>query len=642
MLFNEFIKNNPTFWTDNFPTLPSVVASVIEDWFYYRELCSEKRFNVYFRAKMNVKLDEFLALYNKELEFRGLDPYQIEKIDKTINTIKNNSIEDILKSIRSFESTKLETRDVTNLNTKALQDKTTLDLTNTNTKDLTNTETLNTEDNLVKTGTETTANNNTYSNTDTKSGSDTSETSNTGTTTTKNTGTTTNVESGTTSAIKKFSDYPQSDLDTLTDYLTNQSNVSENYEKNSSNTDDTQTLVTLNTNVNNTTTYNSNIATTGSEEKSQTVTNNLTDKTTKTGTVTNAQTGTDVNAQTGTNTVDKTGTDTNKETGTVNNNDTSNSNLDRTNNKKENGTIDVVLSQLKTGNFLDLYRKYFTIITTFNAVDWLLKELDVCFIQVFDEEDEECCESSSCSDLEKKIEDLQVQVNQLNTRVTELEKGGTGGGVSKEYVDNQISVVNTAIDNVNLDVSELQSLSSRVPIQYIIRATGLTPATASIQAQSYNVVFENDLLLKLIIHRNYNYSNNSAEVFISDLLCKFDGLVAPDIWIPAYYNDINNYVQSINNIICDGVPTWLGGTTIKIKINFKIDFGESSSNKPLVLKYIADALFNEGGTISLSNIVLSNQVEYSSELGEDTTSHLIDFKSFNLKKGGIKNERLLD
>ena len=428
MLFNEFIKNNPTFWTDNFPTLPSVVTSVIEDWFYYRELCSEKRFNVYFRAKMNVKLDEFLTLYNKELQFRELDPYQIEKIDKTINTIKNNSIKDILESIRSFESTRLETRDVTNLNTKALQDKTTLDLTNTNTKDLTNTETLNTEDNLVKTGTETTANNNTYSNTDTKSGSDTSETANTGTTTTKNTGTTTNVESGTTSAIKKFSDYPQSDLDTLTDYLTNQSNVSENYEKNSSNTDDTQTLVTLNTNVANTTTYNSNIATTGSEEKSQTVTNNLTDRTTKTGTVTNKQTGTDTNAQTGTNTVDKTGTDTNKETGTVNNTDTSNYNLNTTNNKNENGTIDVVLSQLKTGNFLDLYRKYFNVITTFNAVDWLLEELDSCFIQVFDEEDEECCELSSCSDLEKKIEDLQKQVNQLNTRVTDLEEGGTGGG----------------------------------------------------------------------------------------------------------------------------------------------------------------------------------------------------------------------
>ena len=410
---------------------------------------------------------------------------------------------------------------------------------------------------------------------------------------------------------------------TLTGYLSSQSNVSETYNKNSTNTDDTQTLVTLNTNVDNTTTYNSNIATTGSEEKSQTVTNNLTDRTTKTGTITNKQTGTDVNAQTGTNTVDKTGTDTNKETGTVNNNDTSNSNLDRTNNKKENGTIDIVLSQLKTGNFLDLYRKYFNIVTTFNAVDWLLEELDSCFIQVFDEEDEECCESSSFSDLEKKIEDLQAQVNELNTRVTDLEEGGTGGGVSKEYVDNQISTVNE-------DISILQNLSSRVPIQTIIRATGLTPATASIQAQSYNVVFQNDLLLKLIIHRNYNYSNNSAEVFISDLLCRFDGLVTPDNWIPAYYMDITNYIQSINTISCDNVPTWLVGKTLKIKINFKIDFGEDSTNIPLVLKYIADALFNEGGTISLSNIVLSNTVEYSSEIGEDKTSHLIDFKSFSL------------
>lgn len=614
MLFNEFIKNNPNFWTDNFPTLPSVVTSVIEDWFYYRELCSEKRFNVYFRAKMNVKLDEFLALYNKELEFRGLDPYQIEKIDRTINTIKNNSIEDILESIRSFESSRLETRDVTNLNTKALQDKTTLDLTNTNTKDLTNTETLNTEDNLVKTGTETTANNNTYSNTDTKSGSDTSETANTGTTTTKNTGTTTNVDTGTTSASNKFSDYPQSDLNTLTDYLSNQSNVSETYEKNSSNTDDTQTLVTLNTNVDNTATYNSSIATTGSEEKSQTVTNNLTDKTTKTGTVTNKQTGTDVNAQTGTNTVDKTGTDTNKETGTVNNTDNSTSNLNSTNNKTENGTIDIVLSQLKTGNFLDLYRKYFTIITTFNAVDWLLKELDVCFIQVFDEEDEEYSESSSSSDLEEKIEDLQVQVNELNTRVTELEEGGTGGGVSKEYVDSQISTVNE-------DISALQSLSSRVPIQTIVRATGLTPSSALLNGQSYNVIFGSDTLLKLIVHRTYNYSNVRSEIFISPLLCKFDGLnISENDWNNGtYFEDMVSYINSISNIICDNVPTYLEGKTLKIRINFTVTFNDSSY--PLLLVYYADALFNEDGTISLSNIVRYNEL---AEL-EDPTSHLIDF-----------------
>lgn len=611
MLFNEFIQKNPNFWTDNFPTLPAVVASVIEDWFYYRELCSEKRFNVYFRAKMNVKLDEFLTLYNKELEFRGLDPYQIEKIDRTINTIKNNSIEDILKSIRSFESTRLETRDVTNLNTKALKDKTTLDLTNTNTKDLTNTETLNTEDNLVKTGTEKTENNNTYSNTDTKSGSDTSETSNTGTTTTKNTGTTTNVETGTTSAIKKFSDYPQSDLNTLTDYLTNQSNVSENYEKNSLNTDDTQTLVTLNTNVDNTTTYNSSMATTGSEDKSQTVTNNLTDTTTRTGTVTNEQTGTDTNVQTGTNTVDKTGTDTNKETGTVNNNDTSNSNLDRTNNKKENGTIDIVLSQLKTGNFLDLYRKYFNIVTTFNAVDWLLEELDSCFIQVFDEEDEECSESSSCSDLEEKIEDLQKQVNELNTRVTELEEGGTGGGVSKEYVDNQISTVNE-------DISALQNLSSRVPIQTFVRATGLTPSSALLNGQSYNVIFENDLLLKLIIHRTYNYSKFKSEIFISPLLLKFDGLdISQNDWARGtYLINIVSYINSISNIICEAFPTWLVGETLKIRINLQVTFNDDST--PFNLRYSADALFNEGGTISLSNIVQYDELD-------DATSHLIDF-----------------
>lgn len=612
MLFNEFIQKNPTFWTDNFPTLPSVVTSVIEDWFYYRELCSEKRFNVYFRAKMNVKLDEFLTLYNKELEFRGLDPYQIEKIDKTINTIKNNSIEDILESIRNFESSRLETRDVTNLNTKALQDKTTLDLTNTNTKDLTNTETLNTEDNLVKTGTETTENNNTYSNTDTKSGSDTSETANTGTTTTKNTGTTTNVDTGTTSASNKFSDYPQSDLNTLTDYLSNQSNVSETYEKNSSNTDDTQTLVTLNTNVDNTTSYNSNIATTGSEEKSQTVTNNLTDKTTKTGTVTNTQTGTDVNAQTGTNTVDKTGTDTNKETGTVNNTDNSTSNLNSTNNKTENGTIDIVLSQLKTGNFLDLYRKYFTIITTFNAVDWLLKELDVCFIQVFDEEDEEYSESSSSSDLEEKIEDLQVQVNELDIRVTDLEEGGTGGGgVSKSYVDNQISIVNNEIDTVNSDVTLLQNNTSRLPIEFSVVANNTTPVSATLNGNEYKINLNNNQLAKLVAFRNYNYTSNKIQLFVRNLICTFNGLNISITEWQNYSQDVYNFIRSITGIFClGGFPEYLANKTIRIRLTFKINFNDDDT--PIAINSTFDATFNtDYETISLSNCKVPDNIQFN-------------------------------
>ena len=611
MLFNEFIKNNPNFWNDNFPTLPTAVTSIIEDWFYYRELCSEKRFNIYFRAKMNVKLDEFLTIYNKELEFRGLDPYQIEKIDKTINTIKNNSIKDILESIRSFESSKLETRDVTNLNTKALQDKTTLDLTNTNTKDLTNTETLNTEDNLVKTGTETTANNNTYSNTDTKSGSDTSKTANTGTTTTKNTGTTTNVETGTTSAIKKFSDYPQSDLDTLTDYLTNQSNVSENYENNSSNTEDTQTLVTLNTNVDTTTSYNSNIATTGSEEKSQTVTNNLTDKTTKTGTVTNKQTGTDTNTQTGTNTVDKTGTDTNKETGTVNNTDTSNSNLNRTNNKNENGKIDVVLSQLRTGNFLDLYRRYFAIITTFNSVDWLLKELDVCFIQVFDEEDEECCESSSCSDLEEKIEDLQIQVNELDTRVTDLEEGGTGGGVSKEYVDNQISVVNNEIDTINSDITLLESNTSRLPIEFSIVANNTIPDSATLNGNQYKINLNNNELFKLVAFRNYNYTTNRVQLFLRNLICTFNNLnISISDW-QNYSQYIYNFIPTITGIHClEGFPEYLANKTVRIRLSFKINF--TDDNTPILINSTFDATFNSDyENISLSNCKVPDNMQYN-------------------------------
>ena len=65
MKFSEFITNNPTFWNDNFPTLPSTVCDLVNEYFYYRDLCDNTRFYRYFKSKINLKLDEFLTLYNE-------------------------------------------------------------------------------------------------------------------------------------------------------------------------------------------------------------------------------------------------------------------------------------------------------------------------------------------------------------------------------------------------------------------------------------------------------------------------------------------------------------------------------------------------------------------------------------------------
>lgn len=442
MKFNEFMQKNPTYWEDNFPSLPASVTAIIEDWFYYRDLCSDNKFPVFFRAKMKTKLDEFLTLYNKELAFRELDPFQIEKIERSIKTVRNNTVKDVLASLRKFASTQTETRDLTDLNTRALQDKEITSMTNLDTKDLTTTETRNLSSSLAQTGTESIDVTDTFNTTEAKTGKDSNSTTTTGTTTTANTGTTTTVDTGSTTGSNKFSDYPQSDV-SLTDYLTNQNNASEEHTNNVAVENDTQTTVTTNNTTISETTYDSSIKKTGSNTRAQELTRDLNNAETETGTVVTKQEGTDNVASSGDRTLNQTGTDENTHTGTVSNTNNSSGDLNQTNDKTENGNIDILYTQLKTGNLVEQYEKFYNVVSNFNAVDWLLRQLDPCFIQVFDEDEDD---SNTSDDIETKIAILQKEIENLNSRVTELEEGGTGGGVSKDYVDKQIAAVNKDVD----------------------------------------------------------------------------------------------------------------------------------------------------------------------------------------------------
>ena len=442
MKFNEFMQKNPTYWEDNFPTLPASVTAIIEDWFYYRDLCSDNKFPVFFRAKMKTKLDEFLTLYNKELAFRELDPFQVEKIERSIQTVRNNTVKDVLTSLRKFASTQTETRDLTDLNTRALQDKEITSMTNLDTKDLTTTETRNLSSSLAQTGTENLDVTDTFNTTEAKTGKDSNSTTFKGDSTTKNTGTTTTIDTGSTTGSNKFSDYPQSDI-SLTDYLTNQNNASEEHNNNVAVENDTQTTVDTDNTTISETTYDSSIKKTGSNTRAQELTRDLNNAETETGNVITKQEGTDNIASSGDRTLNQTGTDENTHRGTVSNTNNSNGDLNRTNDKTENGNIDILYTQLKTGNLVEQYEKFYNVVSNFNAVDWLLRQLDSCFIQVFDEDEED---SNTSDDIETKIAILQKEIENLNSRVTELEEGGTGGGVSKDYVDKQIAAVNKDVD----------------------------------------------------------------------------------------------------------------------------------------------------------------------------------------------------
>lgn len=484
MQFNEFITNNPTWWKDNFPTMSTGVTDTVNDYFYYRDLCSEKRFSQYFKAKMNTKLDEFLSLYNKEMEFKQLDPFTIQNIEKTIDTVKSAKVEDIVNLIQKFQKEETETRNLSDLTTK----------------DLTNTDTLNTKNVLERTGTdkvESTGNSTTTgegTNKDTgtenitkeisgtQTGTDTIETkldstvtaSKTGndktvftedtTDTTTHTGTTSTGTTSSSSGNNKFSDYPQSDAE-LVSYLSNQTNATASSTSNSETTNNLTDKDIIDRESNNTLTYNNTLATTTAESGSNKDTKNLsnsentTQELTKNNTVTsstkdisnstdssiNTKDLTDSQTNTGTVATTITGTDKIDKTGTVGVSGNNNGTTDTTKNTKEDSTAKIIYNSLVKGNFVDIYRTYYATISTFNSVDWLIKQLDCCFIQVFDYCDEEI-DCSTSEELEEKIDAIQKEVDNLDVRVTNLEEGGTGGGVSKEYVDSQIAAVNTDID----------------------------------------------------------------------------------------------------------------------------------------------------------------------------------------------------
>lgn len=439
MKFNKFLEKMPNFWA--FSQIPAAVQEQVNNWFYYRDCCSNnvEKFNRFLSRKVSVVEPQFMALWKAQasLEF---EPGTIEKIESTIDFSKEDAVVEAIQRIVS--GTVADTGTTKNEQTVSATD------TNTETRNLTNTETMTGTESREEDKTQT---NNTVSAT-TKTGTDKTDTERTRTDdltqlineSKDDTGTITNGGTTSRDSDVKRSDYPQSTPLGFENYISaeEQSEVTDTETHT-----ETRDLTTTGTST------TKNTGTQGSVEET-TVTHNTEDETTNTGTIKNA--GTDTLTVDRTNSTTQGGTITNEadHDGTNNTTLTLDTKQESSSNDKTDRTNDIetkaktVIETLRSGNFEEAFEKYFRMASTFNAVSWLIGQLDVCFIQIFDFEDEEETENGGGGASDEDIENLQRQINALKVTVT------------KNTSD--ISAIKTDITNLNNEVNALQDVQETI------------------------------------------------------------------------------------------------------------------------------------------------------------------------------------
>ena len=250
-----------------------------------------------------------------------------------------------------------------------------------------NTRTLNT--NTARTGTETTANDTTTTNalqdlrtlatSHTKTGTEEVDTTNTGTQGT----------SGTANQTTYTSDYPQSSPTlAFNDYVSQGAKTD-----NTNSTTRTDNLAGTND-----TTFNTTDADTGTITDASTGTVTVDNDVTLTHNTSTADTGTIADAGTKSNTNNEEGTET------------------------EAGTETETETYTRKGSAVEMFEKYFKLVKSSNIIQKLLDALDVCFVQLYDEDDEETSSSGSSED----IAELERKVNALIVTVEKMERGEQG------------------------------------------------------------------------------------------------------------------------------------------------------------------------------------------------------------------------
>lgn len=432
MKFNKFLEKMPNFWA--FSQIPAAVQEQVNNWFYYRDCCSNNvdKFNRFLSRKITLVEPQFMALWKAQgaIEF---EPGTIEKLESTIDFSKDDAVVEAIQRIVSGNV--VDTGTTKNEQTVSATD------TNTETRNLTNSEKLTGTESREEDKTQT---NNTVSAT-TKTGTDKTDSDRTRTDdltvqvndSKDENGTITNGGTTNRDSDVKRSDYPQSTPLGFENYISAE-------EKSEITDTDTHSETRDITTTGSSTTKNT--GTQGNVEET-TVTHNTEDTTTNTGTIKNA--GTDVLTLDRENNTTIGGTISNEadHEGTNNTTLTLNTKQETTSNDKTDRTNDIetkaktVIETLRSGNFEEAFEKYFRMAATFNAVSWLIGQLDVCFIQIFDiwcEEDEE--DNGGGGDMSE----IQAQIDALKLVVT------------KNTSD--IAVVNTSITNINNEVNSLQDV----------------------------------------------------------------------------------------------------------------------------------------------------------------------------------------
>lgn len=107
--FSKFLQDNPDFWNE-YTNYPEAVKDIINDWFYYRELCvnSDMKFKRMFGRKLNILEEQFKNMYDKYMGIYDITPDMLEVIDRTLTRVKSDTIYDTIT--RSINGTSGNTR----------------------------------------------------------------------------------------------------------------------------------------------------------------------------------------------------------------------------------------------------------------------------------------------------------------------------------------------------------------------------------------------------------------------------------------------------------------------------------------------------------------------------------------------------
>lgn len=355
--FGQFMAENPNFWEFH-NQYPAAVQSIIDDWFFYRELCSSSdiKFEKMFNRKLDILEEQFKDMYYKYMELQDIDPTTLEVMDRTINRLKNSEIGKVIE--------------------RAIED------------NVSNTRTLNTA--TAHTGTETTDTDATTTNALQDLRTLATSHSKTGTEDTDTTSTGTVSDSGSNSEDVQNSDYPMS---SPTLGFENYVSAARHTAGSNSNTRTDNLAGTSDT------TYNTTDAESGTITDSHTGTVSEAADTTLTHNTNIAETGTISDA------AEKATTD----------------NTNATETGEDNENVEEIYT--RKGNLIEMFEKYFSVVKRTNAIAWLLDKLEVCFIQVFDEDEESTSSSSGSSE---DLAELQRKVNELIITVTKMEAGEKG------------------------------------------------------------------------------------------------------------------------------------------------------------------------------------------------------------------------